>query len=483
MDQRDPGMSAEFEAALSDFFRQRFTLWVGLWLGFNILLLTAIGIGLAWEVIVGLPAGLTIQTDAVTLIERTVVTAILALGLWLGATRLTGRAELIRLVFWIIIAVATVTVMTRFLPRAFGIASGVDQAPGFLLSVFSHFLACLVLPWSPLQAAQPAIALWLIWAVATLLFAEQVTIGTLIGNGLIGAFFLGMGLLFCRWRHRSFGQRFETGVLSRLDEGFQRELFDAQAIHAAIFPAPVLDGPIRFNFLDRPRSGIGGDYLHAATLPDGSLNLVVLDVTGDGIAAALTVNRIHGELERLSAEGLADRPGEAIEALNHYADLTLAPHGVFAVAMCFRMTPGGTLEWAGAGHLPAFVVRCGGGVEQLESTSWTLGAEPGCTADHATRHTRLGPGDVLLAVSDGAVSEVNADNRVLGFRGLRRIIESMPAHPARRWPQELLRRLDAFRDTDRPPGQDLLIVAAEIAPVSVASDARPRTPVPAGATP
>src|SRR5690606_28540475 len=88
---------------------------------------------------------------------------------------------------------------------------------------------------------------------------------------------------------------------------FRRELTDARRIHESLFPKPKCEGDVHFLYLYEPMRQIGGDYLFVSCAPtdDGRremLSFVVIDVTGHGIPAALTVNRLHGELSRLFAE-------------------------------------------------------------------------------------------------------------------------------------------------------------------------------------
>ena len=89
------------------------------------------------------------------------------------------------------------------------------------------------------------------------------------------------------------------------------------------------DGPVRLNYVYEPMRQIGGDLLFVHPPPDamrdgsGTFSAVILDVTGHGIAAALTVNRLVGELERLFSENAAASPGDVLRGLNRYVTVTL----------------------------------------------------------------------------------------------------------------------------------------------------------------
>src|SRR5439155_8256743 len=105
---------------------------------------------------------------------------------------------------------------------------------------------------------------------------------------------------------------------------------------------------------------------------------VLLDVTGHGIAAALTVNRIVGELDRtFSANAAGDpAPAELLLALNHYACLMLAQHGLYMTALCLRVDADqGIIQWTSGGHPTAFIRRGDGSIESLESTALIMGVQ------------------------------------------------------------------------------------------------------------
>jgi serine phosphatase RsbU (regulator of sigma subunit) len=241
-------------------------------------------------------------------------------------------------------------------------------------------------------------------------------------------------------------------------------MFDARKLHAAIFPAPRHTGTLRFAYRDRPRLGIGGDLLSAHDGPDGSLHLILLDVSGDGIGAALTVHRLHGEIERLFAENPTLDPLAALRALDRYSHLTLMPHGIVAVMFAMQLHTDGRLDYAGAGHTPAFIRRLNGQCDRLESQSWILGAHSNTPEDLTIGHDRLDVGDVLIAHSDGACNWTNRAGERLGYHGAQSIVRLMNTRQALDVPDQFLRTLDKFHGGDPQDAEDVLIVALEFCP-------------------
>jgi serine phosphatase RsbU (regulator of sigma subunit) len=175
---------------------------------------------------------------------------------------------------------------------------------------------------------------------------------------------------------------------------------------------------------------IGGDFVDVIREArddgaPGALTIVLVDVTGHGIAAALAVNRLHGEIKRALAQrgGGATQPGKILASLNEYVHLTLADEGCFATALVARLdAERGELRWASAGHPPAFLRRGDGRMERLDATAMLLGPlEPG-EFDACEAGMTLDAGDVLIAYTDGAIECRNRDDRQLGLDGFQTIV-------------------------------------------------------------
>ncbi len=258
-------------------------------------------------------------------------------------------------------------------------------------------------------------------------------------SAAVGAILLGMfagltapGVLWSRWRHREFDERFRAGELrGRLGE-ISSELAYARRIHEALFPPQIERGAVRMRYRYEPMREIGGDFLfaHPLAFPPsgeaGALSVVLIDVSGHGVAAALAVNRLHGELRRFFAErgeGAAGGPGELLAALNAYSHAELAGQAMYATALCLRADPRtGLLEWASAGHPSAFVRRAGGSIEELKSTVVMLGVLPPEAFVPGASRVPFGAGDLAVAFTDGAIDALDAAGRPLGLEGVRKAV-------------------------------------------------------------
>jgi sigma-B regulation protein RsbU (phosphoserine phosphatase) len=375
-----------------------------------------------------------------------------------------------------------------------GIRQGVSLWTIWASVFFSHLLACLFLPWTVREATKPALILL---AAAGFLVAGDL----LLGRGSV--WYLGSALVLLPltvlpgigwswWRYSRFRRNFRNVFESKQLRQLTYELSGARRIHESSLPPVVETGPVRLSYIYEPMSQIGGDVLFVHPRPpegpgnpadhDGFCQarrqtVVLLDVTGHGIAAALTVNRLVGELERVFAERPDIGAGELMESLNKYVYLTLATHGVFVTgvvirgdmtmhddrAACYREPL--QISFASAGHPTAFIRRPDGAINRLESNATMLGVLPPETYDSDEQIVLMQPGDAVVAYTDGAIEARNLEDEMIGIEGVCDLVSNIgneTVDPSR-WPELLIRRVAAWRNA--PPADDTLIACVYRPPV------------------
>lgn len=321
----------------------------------------------------------------------------------------------------------------------------VTTAPLSSLAVW-HLSACLFLPWTPRESLRPMLPLLLALAAARL-FASLVVEGGsplfALGEAIASPIVLAPGMAISWWRLRRHRRLLGREFVGREFRSLRLEMRQARAIHEASFPQPFEDGPLRFDYAYTPARELGGDYLHLSRRPDGTLFVAVIDVTGHGLAAAMTVNRVAGELERIHAERPAAGPGEVLESLNRYVHLTLARHSILATAAAIELDPrSGLARIANAGHPPILVRDPHGRIESVEAIEPLLGALPPGEFGTEERRLALTPGSTILLFTDGAFEARNRAGEELGIDRLRSLARHHP--PPRRWPRFLLSMIEAF---------------------------------------
>lgn len=337
------------------------------------------------------------------------------------------------------------------------------SASGLAQILITHVFACVFLPWTVRESVRPIIPLLGLNAIITVCFmssAYGLGLGVIALSPLVAA----PGAAICWWRNSRFHQQFTFTLLRGRYAEIKRELTDARKIHESLFPTHDARGVIQFSYLYQPMRSIGGDFVYARfdDQPSGDpahfgFSLLLIDVTGHGIPAALTVNRLFGEVERLFAENPRIEPGEVLRGLNRYVYLTLAQHDQYPTAVAIRFDPErGELRAASAGHPPAFIRTVDHRILDVESTCVPLGVlEPGIF-DPAPCTLAFGPGDTFITYTDGASEARAADGRQLTTEGLRRAMAAAGAAPTGEWPRLLITAVDRHRHG--PPADDTLIV-------------------------
>jgi hypothetical protein len=304
----------------------------------------------------------------------------------------------------------------------------------FLVPLFFwHFVACLLLPWTPRESLRPIVPLLAIWAVGDLLWGDD-DLMTRVLRVIFAPGMLIPGLIICAVRLKQHGERFRVQMVGKQFTTMRQEFARARSIHESLFPEPYDDGFVRFEYAYRPMRELGGDYVHARVSPQGLIHVTLIDVTGHGLAAALTVNRLYGELERIFGENPQSEPGEVLELLNRYIYLTLATHDIFATAACFMLDPYlSRLTMANAGHPPAYLRGANGVVTSLQATTYMLGAMGATDFSAQQRVIEMSPGDVLVCYTDGAFEGRDRMGTAMGLSTLELLMHRQP--PPRNWPQ------------------------------------------------
>jgi sigma-B regulation protein RsbU (phosphoserine phosphatase) len=210
----------------------------------------------------------------------------------------------------------------------------------------------------------------------------------------IGTIFIFALLLFLI-RRFSLARQEETRLSSEFES--------ARNIQSLLIPAkPPITPGFAIESIYLPASEVGGDFFQIMPASDGSLLVVVGDVSGKGLKAAMTVGAIIGALRGCSVR----KPAEVLAHLNRVL------HGQitgFVTCTAALIAANGNMTLANAGNLAPY---CNGQELNVES-----GLPLGITPDVCYSETtfQLNPNDRLTFVSDGVVEATNKRRELFGF--------------------------------------------------------------------
>lgn len=160
--------------------------------------------------------------------------------------------------------------------------------------------------------------------------------------------------------------------------------------------------------ISQPARGVTGDYYDFIPLPDQRVAIVLGDVCGKGIPAAILMAALRGYLHGATAEGQSD-PQSLVEAMSQHLHRS-APASRFAT-MFYGVYDAKTrtLEYVTAGHQPPLLLREGTDRPRplpLDHGGVALGIMP--DAEYLSARVQLEPGDLLVAFTDGMTEAMDA---------------------------------------------------------------------------
>lgn len=265
-------------------------------------------------------------------------------------------------------------------------------------------------PWSALSSRMRIVAcLSAIWAVIEGWFQLQQVIFD--RNTWSGQAQNWMSLAIAALVIALFGYIFHEQRIAADERAEMRgELSAARQVQHLLIPDKMLVAPgVTVSSAFLPASEVGGDFYLCRALANGSQRVLLGDVSGKGVAAALTSALLLGAADR--CDDL--RPAAVLKELN----AALRNSGIegFTTCLCADLSATGILLIANAGQLPPY--RNGQEVEI--PAGLPLGVD--AAADYAESSLQLAPGDKLTFLSDGVVEARNAVGELFGFDRTRQL--------------------------------------------------------------
>ena len=238
----------------------------------------------------------------------------------------------------------------------------------------------------------------------------------------------------------------------------EEDLLLAARVQQSLAPGSLMWGGASVETFYQPVRTIGGDFGLVAPRPD-HLSLMICDVSGHGIGSALVANRIYTETMSQIERGAA--LGPMMEHLNRFVIGSLRSSVFYFTVVAARLDlVARTLEFVGAGHPPAMIVKPGDAPRFLESRSSVLGLLPDAVDLQTAMKIPVVAGDRVVLYTDGFTESFNTKDDMLGVEGLADIVRETARLPLPEMTQEIVNRVAAFRHG--PPADDMSLVVVEI---------------------
>jgi serine phosphatase RsbU (regulator of sigma subunit) len=243
-------------------------------------------------------------------------------------------------------------------------------------------------------------------------------------------------------------------------EIIERELEIARVIQESILPKQIPAPPgWQITAHWQPARSVSGDYYDFLPYPDGRLGLLIADVTGKGVPAALVMAVTCSVLRAVVGSEIS--PGAVLERVNNLL-CPYMPRGMFVTCLYGLLDPtSGVLRFANAGHnLPLKIAQ--GVVHEVRATGMPLGLLPGMTYEE--NETLLQPGNGLLLYTDGIVEAHNPNREMFGIPRLQAYLAEIPFNPE--VVNYLLARLAEFTGSDWEQEDDVTFVVLVCPPTA-----------------
>ncbi len=234
-----------------------------------------------------------------------------------------------------------------------------------------------------------------------------------------------------------------------------QEMEIARQVQARLFPQnlPTM-GTLEYAGVCLQAREVGGDYYDFLNLGQDRLGLILGDIAGKGIAAALLMANLQANLRSQCATALTE-PQHFLESVNRlfYENTAAAAYATLFFGEYDDRER--RLRYANCGHLPGLLVRHDRKVERLDSTATVVGlfADWGCSIGEC----RLAAGDTLALYTDGITESFNERDEEFGEQRLMEGLRRRPDLPPNALLDGILRDVHEFSPEEQRDDITLIV--------------------------
>jgi sigma-B regulation protein RsbU (phosphoserine phosphatase) len=235
------------------------------------------------------------------------------------------------------------------------------------------------------------------------------------------------------------------------------ELDVARKIQLAILPSSVPRiQHIRMTAAYRPMSAVAGDFYDFIPVDQQRVGILVADVAGHGVPAALIASMIKVAMQAVAA--YAQDPAAVLGGLNRILSAQPGSQLVTAAYLWLDMERRAA-RYSAAGHPPLLCWRQGK-LERIESNGLLFGVAPEC--DYPVCTLMINPGDRFLLYTDGLTEAQNGRGEFFGDIRLEELVRDNLWRPPAEFADELLREITRWRPASAAQQDDITIVVIDV---------------------
>jgi sigma-B regulation protein RsbU (phosphoserine phosphatase) len=238
-----------------------------------------------------------------------------------------------------------------------------------------------------------------------------------------------------------------------------KELGIARDIQLAILPSgPPQIQCLRMSVAYRPMTAVAGDFYHFVAVDEKRVGILVADVAGHGVPAALIASMIKVAVQ--SVVFCAHDPGAVLHELNRILCGDLRGR-LASAAYLWVDTESRTVRYAAAGHPP--LLRWGQGeLQQIESNGLLFGIAREC--DYPVFTATLNAGDRFILYTDGVVETDDGHGEFFGDRRLEEVVRHNQHKTPSALSDTLLAEVDHWRPASVPQQDDITLIVIDVTP-------------------
>jgi len=318
--------------------------------------------------------------------------------------------------------------------------------------LFALFLIAFTIPWSPEEIIPIAFMHFLAYSFpffhASKYLPAEIAAQLDIQTYFDGFVYLVMGFILCVVVRKKEALRDIENFrlfkdVEEKNAQISSELELARRVHSTLIPHSISTDFVDIAVMYLPMGSIGGDYAKFQIVDKDKIVFIICDVTGHGVSAALLVNRIHAEFERLSRENIY--PGELLKRLNSFIIDDFQGTNMYLTAFCCQLDfSSNTLFYSNYGHPPQCIYQVSDGkIKHLGPHATLLGLSLERGKDHQSQ-LKFQKGDKILLFTDGLIETKNSSDQEYGRENLMKFIKDNLSFNADSFNQKLIKNLKAY---------------------------------------